>query len=93
MHIYALLTQTDINLDGQSHIGRQLRTQLGDEEHEHNDGGNKRYNTAWKRPAVEILIDLRVRIQAPNFPKYTLHRLTIHQIITTQQKSKIQTIK
>lgn len=46
MHIYALLTQTDINLDGQSHIGRQLRTELGDEEHEHNDGGNKRYNTA-----------------------------------------------
>lgn len=67
--------QVYINQDEERHMDSEIRTELGDEEEEHNDGGSEGYNAASESSAVEILIDLRVGIQAPDFPNYTLHHL------------------
>lgn len=47
----------------------KIRTELGYEEKEHEDGGSDSYDTSREGSAVEILIDLRVSVEIPNFTK------------------------
>ena len=53
------------------------QTEFGDEEEEHDDGGGEGNDAAREGSAVEILIDLRVRVQAPNLAHYILHLFVV----------------
>lgn len=44
---------------------REGHTELGEEEQEHDDGGDEGDDAAGERTAVEILIDFRVSVQIP----------------------------
>ena len=57
------------------------QTEFGDEEEEHDNGGGEGDDATGEGSAVEILIDLRVRVQAPNFAYYILHLFVFVNVI------------
>lgn len=48
-------------------------TELGEEEQEHDDGGNESDKATGECTAVEILVDFRIRVQAPKLAHYIVH--------------------
>lgn len=54
-------------------ILKKKRTELGQEEQEHNDGGSEGDDATGKGTAVEIFVDFWVRIQIPELAHYSIH--------------------
>jgi len=55
------------NVDGKK------RTELGDEEQEHEDRGSEGDNAAGERSAVEIFVDFGVRVEVAELAHYAVH--------------------
>lgn len=51
----------------------QIQSELGDEEEGHDDGGDEGDDAAGERAAVEILVDLGVRVQVPELAENAVH--------------------
>ena len=50
-----------------------VRTELGDEEEEHDEGGSERDEAAGEGAAVEVLVHLGVGVQAPELGQEAVH--------------------
>lgn len=55
-----------------------IRTKLGDEEEEHDDGGDEGDHAAGERAAVEVFVDFGIRVQIPELVEYAVHLLLLN---------------
>lgn len=55
-----------------------IRTKLGDEEEEHDDGGDEGDHAAGERATVEVFVDFGIRVQIPELVEYAVHLLLLH---------------